>query len=456
MSVAARRALLLAAVLQLVFGLLTFGRWAPVADGTFYHLFATRLASGQGYTMLWPDGVVTYAAHYPVGYSALLAPFYAAFGPNPGIAWLLGASLHLAATAALARMVPRGAGRLGRHAQALAVLAYSLHPALFFYTPALMTEAITADLWVLAVAVLASRLSRPKAAALAGLLLGVATLVRPQSIVVAFGLAVLWWWRLPARRLSPLLLVVPLLVCAPWTARNCVRMHQCALVSVNGGWNLLIGTQTESGAWEPASVPEECREVWDEAAKDRCFGAAAKRTIVGDPLGWLARAPAKASVTFDYFGAAPYTLHEANPALLGERGKLALAVAETTWQRLLWLAAAIGVAAYGHRQKDRALLALGAVAAIGGLLRHGAALTVLLLGVAALLQSTRTRSWPWLATAVVLPATLLLHVVFFGGGRYGLVVVPWVVFAAVGSWTAQGASAVDEVVHGSSSKPANG
>src|SRR5256885_7855973 len=46
----------------------------------FYHAVATRIARGAGYTWAWPDGVVTYAAHYPVGYPALLGAAYAVFG----------------------------------------------------------------------------------------------------------------------------------------------------------------------------------------------------------------------------------------------------------------------------------------------------------------------------------------------------------------------------------------
>ena len=45
----------------------------PSEDGHYYDVLARRLASGDGYTWLWPDGAVTYAAHYPVGYPALLA-----------------------------------------------------------------------------------------------------------------------------------------------------------------------------------------------------------------------------------------------------------------------------------------------------------------------------------------------------------------------------------------------
>jgi len=42
-------------------------RFPPADDGSFYHVVAQRIAHGQGYTWLWPDGAVSFAAHYPVG-----------------------------------------------------------------------------------------------------------------------------------------------------------------------------------------------------------------------------------------------------------------------------------------------------------------------------------------------------------------------------------------------------
>ena len=63
------------------------------------------------------------------------------------------------------------------------------------------------------------------------------------------------------------------------------------------------------------------REVFQEAAKDECFGAAARREILAHPGRWLAKMPAKLHATFDYFGAAPWYLHDANSAAFGERAK---------------------------------------------------------------------------------------------------------------------------------------
>lgn len=433
------------ALAQIVFGVATFGRFPPVADGTFYHDFAVRLSHGLGYTFAWPDGAVTYAAHYPVGYPALLSILYRAFGAHAGLAWALGASLHLGATAALAALC--SSARQKR----FVVVAYGLHPALFFYTPALMTEAVTANLLVLGVFALCR--ARAWGPVLAGLIFGVATLVRPQSILVALGLAVLLLVRSRDWRGALLLAAVPFLVCAPWTLRNCERMHRCALVSVNGGWNLLIGAHTEQGAWQALETPPACREVWDEAAKDECFGREARREIAAQPGAWLARMPAKAQATFDYFGAAPYTLHESNPALVSERTKTWLAVAETGWQRIVLILAALSFANRRARGTTR-LLALAAV--VAALFPHGAALTVLLLAALAASGVRQPDGLLRAASALVLLSTLALHAIFFGGGRYGLVIVPWVVWLAATWLTKHGQGSDAETVHGSSSNPANG
>ena len=86
-------------------------RIPPTADGTYYHLLATRIAEGHGYTWLWPDGAVTYAAHYPVGYPALVALPYAIFGAKPIVAMAVNALLGIAAALAVHDMLVRSTSR---------------------------------------------------------------------------------------------------------------------------------------------------------------------------------------------------------------------------------------------------------------------------------------------------------------------------------------------------------
>jgi hypothetical protein len=232
------------------------------------------------------------------------------------------------------------------------------------------------------------------------------------------------------------------LVCvAPWTARNCARMHRCALVSVNGGWNLLVGVQSTSGAWEPVTTPAECATVWDEATKDVCFERAARGQIAAAPARWLSRVPAKLAATLDYFGAAPWYLHESNAAEFGEGAKLRLGAIETIASRLLLLAALVSC---GRRQGPRALPRKG-VALAGA----AAAVTVhAWLGYAAiaacvgLLGRRALVSAPPIVplAAAVLAVTGAVHAVFFGAGRYGLVVVPFVAALAFVERRAEGES----------------
>src|SRR5664279_1066114 len=106
-------------------------RFPPADDGTFYHVVAQRIAHGAGYTWLWPDGAVSYAAHYPVGYPAMLGLAYAAFGSRPVVAMALNAAIGAFAVFAAERAVLR----LGTRRQALfAALLLALHPGLVFYT----------------------------------------------------------------------------------------------------------------------------------------------------------------------------------------------------------------------------------------------------------------------------------------------------------------------------------
>jgi hypothetical protein len=408
------------------------GRFPAVEDGHYYDVLARRIAGGAGYTWLWPDGAVTYVAHYPVGYPAIVAAGYALLGATTGIAMTLNALVGAAGAYAAYRLVD-GVG-VARWRPAAAGAAVALHPALVPYTAALMTEGVTASLLVVVAALAAtarsSRRSWPAIAG-AGVVLGIATLVRPQCIALApvFGaLAVPEHARLGSRLATAAIVSALALACVlPWTARNCLHMHRCALVSVNGGWNLLIGATTETGAWQPMPVPVECANVWDEAAKDACFERAAWRDIASSPVAWMGKAPAKLAATFDYFGAAPWYLHASNAAAFDERAKTALAVAETLVSRLLLLGALVTCGRMpGNRPAVRKGVALaGAVAAVT---LHGW-LGYVAIPVLAVLAGMRALArGPVLVpiAAAVIGATGAVHAMFFGAGRYGLVVAPLV------------------------------
>jgi hypothetical protein len=237
-------------------------------------------------------------------------------------------------------------------------------------------------------------------------------------------------WR-PRLSGATVVLGLALAVCLPWTVRNCVRMNQCALVSVNGGWNLLIGVQTQTGGWAELLVPPECREVWSEAGKDACFGHAARRAIAENLGSWLSKAPAKLAQTFDYIGAAPWYLHASNAEAFDERAKLAMGAAETVLTRLLVALALLSSARLsGELRRARwvvAIVGLIFVALLHAWIAYLAlALVVALRGVQANRKGQLLAPW----TAALVAVTAVTHVVFFGAGRYGLVVLPFVALLA--------------------------
>lgn len=400
------------------------GRFPPAGDGIYYHRLAARLAAGEGYTWLWPDGAVSFAAHYPVGYPALLAGPYAVFGSRPVVAMAVAALIGAFGAVAAWRL---SVGWRRRGLALFAGMAVAIHPGLVGYTVALMTEGVTASLWAVAAALVAvgrERRTNLRWGLGAALVLGLATLVRPQSVLLAPVLGAGLWWRAPLRRRMLAAFAVALttlLCCLPWTLRNCQRMGRCALVSVNGGWNLLIGTEPEAGGWAPLRVPPRCQQVYDEAEKDACFGGAARTRIANEPVTWLAFAPQKLAATFDVGAAPAWYLHASNSEAFDARRRRWLRWAEVAYERALLLLALVGFG--GLRGKLSC-----SIAGIGVLSLLSAHATLGFLALALLpWLSGRWRSVPALVVSAAIASTALVHAIFFGGGRYQLVL--WALLA---------------------------
>lgn len=404
----------------------------PTADGAFYHVVAGRIAEGLGYTWLWPDGAVTYAAHYPVGYPALLSLGYAIWGPSAAVGMWINALLGSLACAVVHGLCweaveQSGASAVVRRASLAGGLFVALSPTLVGYTPALMTEGVVGAFLVFATwsalrARRASSLSRRVAwCVLLGVLLGASSLLRPQSVLFAPWLG-FWassgdWKKRITLTVIPCVLAV--LVCVPWTLRNCEKMERCVFVSANGGWNLLIGTFPEGkGAWvalEGERVPVACREVFQEAAKDACFGQAGVERIEQDLGAWLSLIPYKLRVTLDYTAAASDHLREAG--VFDETEQRWGSVVEWITQRILFLFVLLGVAWPSKKHTSRWLgIGIGILAL--GLLGAGAYWAWL--GIFALaFRAPRPPPVTWVGLGAV-ALTMVIHAAFFGAGRYSL------------------------------------
>ncbi len=429
-------------------------RVAPTADGAFYHVVAQRIAAGHGYTWLWPDGVVTHAAHYPVGYPAMMAVPYWLFGAQPLWAMLLNALLGSLGVLAVHVMswrllIASRPARLARWSALVAAGALACSPTLVLYTPALMTESCVGALLVIAT-LAAGRKSNvvgndPMTKRFSSVLgvsvcVAAACYLRPQSILMAPLLGFLMGEQL-RRRLVRLVMVtvVSLAMVLPWTARNCSKMDHCAFVSANGGWNLLIGTFPEGGgAWvalDGERVPSECRNVFSETGKDSCFGVAGRRRILSSPLAWLSLIPDKLRATFDYAAAGSAHLKEAGA--VSETSRQALMYVEFSWQRLISLLALLGaICAPGGAWPKRMrapLLVAGAIAFLGAGAWWG-----WLVVAACLAQNAHLRSKVSTGAALgQLVFTFLIHALFFGAGRYSIPI-----WYAVGPLIAVGAAEI--------------
>jgi hypothetical protein len=270
----------------------------------------------------------------------------------------------------------------------------------------------------------------PFRAFVAGLVLGIGVLVRPELLLLAPIVGALSARGLGVKRvLSSVAIVLgtSLFVCLPWTLRNCAKLERCTLVSANGGWNLYIGSSPLGrGGWAPIDrigVPEECRTVFAEAEKDVCFGRAGMRAIQSDPVAWLALVPAKLAATFDYGTAAAHYLSASNPNLVGERAKTAIGALELLGQRVFLLLALVALArADGPARRVRI-----AVCVLSGVMAFlpwafvgwvGMVVSGLLLG-RALFSSPAT-----LLAVSTVAVTAAVHAVFFGASRYTLVCLP--------------------------------
>ena len=177
-------ALLVVALIPRLFVAIAWAR-EPVWDGHYYHFGAERIAQGLGYSedvMVHGQLVWKPWCHYPVGYSALLGAVYRVFGAK-----LVVAPVVNAITGAVTAVVVY---RLARHYLSprrakVAGALVALHPGLIVYSAAVMTEGLAALLLVAAPLALVAWRGKWRGVIGAGVLLGLATLVRPSSLLAA-------------------------------------------------------------------------------------------------------------------------------------------------------------------------------------------------------------------------------------------------------------------------------
>lgn len=268
-----RRRLALAAILLLGLGLRsaylvelrhTPDFAAPLADAAFHDYWASALVTGD-----WtppagsPDPAIRTTAYLrPPGYPYFLAAVYWIAGPRSYVAArFVQMGLGLA-TCVLAYGL--GQALFGRGAGLLAALFVATHWACIYYEGELQEPCLLVLVLLGAVWVLLAWARRPAVwrALVAGILLGVFALLRPNILlcvpVVAAWMAWVAWRRRGIR--SGVAAVVAMLLgagltIAPATIRNYVVARDLVLVSSNGPINLYIGYNERSDGYT-ARIPD--------------------------------------------------------------------------------------------------------------------------------------------------------------------------------------------------------
>lgn len=429
-------ALLLVAFLPRLYVAIAWSR-EPVWDGHYYHFGAERIAAGLGYSEDgWSQGHLVWRpwVHYPVGYSAVLGAVYKLFGSGIWVAPLLNAvfgSLLAGVTYLVARTC------LSRGRACLAGALVALHPGLIAYSALVMTELFAALLLSAAGAVLLSLRGRPRGHVIAGLIFGIAVLVRPSSLLLLPLVAFIETDSI-LRSLRALAIVagVALVVVLPWTLRNCQRFDGCALVSTNGGWNLAIGAISETGRFQTLRASDGCAVVTGQVQQDRCWAEVGRRRIFADPLRFMRLVPKKLAETFNHESFAFEYLHEADPVSWTEPRRVAGRELASGFHRLLMVLAALGVVALPRGfQRDRpgfvvqaALLTLAAALAGYGFVNdyHPFQWLVLFIVVVGFLPlpGRPPFSHGMLFVLGFLLSVVITHSLFFGEDRYHVVASP--------------------------------
>ncbi len=230
---------------------------------------------------------------YPPLYPYFIAILVRAFGSVKAVLW--------AQTALGALLVPAvgGAGTLvlGRRVGLAAAAFTAFYPELLWYPAHFWSETVYLLLlwWAIERTIAADALGSPRAAAVAGVCWGLATLTRELSLYLV-PIAALWMLRrvaagsvrgaadrVHAGRPALVLALATVLVIAPWTVRNALVFRALVPVSTMGGLNLWQGNTRLTHL----QIYELLAKQGGAIEQDRYCRAMAWRTIAARQPWWL-------------------------------------------------------------------------------------------------------------------------------------------------------------------------
>ena len=232
-----------------------------VSDEPEYYDPAIRLIQGQGYSQLWPDGILRPSAYRMPGASAFIAMGLLCFGKHVESARLTAVIIGSLAAPLMYLFARRVASR-GESLAAGAVCL--LYPTWAFLSGSVLSEPYFIPLLLLSLLLTGRAVHLPASwnFLAAGMAWGVTALVRPHGAAMALLVTMYLFSRAGWRRALLFLFGFALLL-APWVVRN-QRIFGSPLLATEGGETFLgsnnpyvIRNSALHGMWiEPRGVPE--------------------------------------------------------------------------------------------------------------------------------------------------------------------------------------------------------
>lgn len=229
----------------------------------------------------------------------------------------------------------------------LAAAIAAVYPNLWINDSVIMSESLACLLTAVALLLALRFDDRPSlgGAAVLGAVVGLAALTRSELVLLAFGFAVLAWWRSagqPRRALIPVnVLAAAILVIAPWSLYNLSRFEEPVVLTTNDGTTLL-GANCDSTYYDDIGA-------WDL----RCLGDLPPVGTVDASVPSLARRDQAVDYITEHFGRLPVVVLARVGRLAdvyGLNSLVALDVGEekaewAVWAGIVcwWLAAIAGV-----------------------------------------------------------------------------------------------------------------
>jgi hypothetical protein len=308
----------IALLVRLAFGVLYWTSKPLTHDEREYLSLGSSLAAGRGFTYAEPRelGTSPQFGRAP-GYPAFLSLFRpdAAATASPASIKAIQSVLGAVAVVLIAAIARRAAGE--RTAVVAAWLA-ALYPPLVWISAYVLSEALYLPV-ILGCVFLLDRAGTPARAALAGVLVGAAVLVRPGTLVFV-PLAAWWMVRRGSWMRGATFALAVALVVLPWTVRNLRTHGKVVLVASEGGVTFWTGNHPLArGEGDLAANPDLKRaEIafrqghsgLSAEALEPLYYRDALRQIRDHPGAWAVLLLKKAFYTFVPIGPS-YTLHSA-------------------------------------------------------------------------------------------------------------------------------------------------